>query len=319
MAVKKVPTVTPVIPYSVKELFTRGYLYEIPKYQRAYSWDCKKNIDDFWKDLETVILYKNETHSFGSIEANDTGNEWEWLPDGKTSAKYPICTISDGQQRLTTFILFYAAYAHHCKLKRKDQTVLHELKRIFFRRESTSKKVRQALKLQENELQRCLDDLIADGAHSKESPSAVRKMKEAFTNFYSRFEALKNNPERDKYFDALMNRSEVIFISSNANEYMKFEVRNNRGSKPNELDRVKNLIELIEFRGKIKGGLKFPISWYESIKLLDQFGLSGQEDQLLKHTMTVTFGKNYEGEMYSKFKEEFWSLTEGGNSKKEKK
>jgi uncharacterized protein with ParB-like and HNH nuclease domain len=318
VAKKKIPTITPAVPYSVRDLLTSGHLYLIPSYQRAYSWDCTKNIDDFWQDLKTVILH-GKSHPFGSIEANNTGKKWEWAADGKTFANHKIYSISDGQQRLTTFILCYAAYAHHCDQKRKDPTILNELKRIFFREDSTKTYYSQALILQENELQKCLDELVDGGNHPKKRLLAVRKMKEAFTSFFTKFESLKDDPERDEYFEALMDKSEIIFISSASNEFMKFEVRNNRGSKPNDLDRVKNLIELIEYRNYIKGGLKFPTRWYDSIKLLDRFGLENKEDQLLKHTMEVTFGENYGGDMYDNFKKKFWILTEKNDSAKETK
>ena len=318
MAKKKISTITPAVPYTVRELLTWGHFFSIPDYQRAYSWDCTKNIDDFWQDLKTVILH-GQSHPFGSIEANDTGKKGEWAADGKMFANHKIYSISDGQQRLTTFILCYAAYAHHCNQKRKSPTILDELVRIFSRTNLAGTSDIPALILQEDELQQCLNDLVTNGKHPNKKTSAVRKMKEAFTSFFKKFEALKDDPERDKYFEALMDKSEVIFISSDSNEFMKFEVRNNRGSKPNELDRVKNLIELIEYRNYIKGGLKFPTRWYKSIKLLDQYGLGNEEDQLLKHTMEVTFGKNFEGNMYDNFKKKFWTLTEKKSRKWEKK
>ena len=318
---RKKHTFTPANPYAVYDLLNSGYGFIIPRFQRAYSWDCVKNIDDFWNDLNTAIFH-GDTHPFGSIEANSTTVEREWQKDGKSWAKYPFFTISDGQQRLTTFILFYAAYAHYCKSGGnrhvKNPDVLKELQRIFFRVDRSGQTI-QLLQLQEPGLQDCLDLLVEKGEFLPNNPSAVRKMKNAYQEFFKRFSDVTNDSQSDDIFKALMSYSEVIFITSNSNEHMKFEVRNNRGNSPNDLDRVKNLIQLIEERGYIKGGLKFPMRWYESIKLLDQNGLGGKEDQLLKHTMSVTFGRNFEGKMYSHFKSKFWSLSERGNTNLEEK
>lgn len=82
--------------YSGASLFSKKEKkkYVIPVYQRPYSWN-ETNIDDF---LHTIIdgFYKNEMKFFGTMQFNvDKVND--------KSIRYQIV---DGQQRMTTMLLF---------------------------------------------------------------------------------------------------------------------------------------------------------------------------------------------------------------------
>ena len=66
--------------------------FEIPNYQRGYSWQ-KKQLDDFWTDITNI----NNVHYMGAIYTETKKLENE---------TYEI--LIDGQQRLTTLaILIY--------------------------------------------------------------------------------------------------------------------------------------------------------------------------------------------------------------------
>lgn len=93
-------------PISLNELFKQK-LFRIPDYQRGYSWE-EKQYEDFWEDI--VNLQDNRFHYAGvlslkpvdknSIKKSD--NEF-WLVEDHS---YTIYDIIDGQQRLTTSIIF---------------------------------------------------------------------------------------------------------------------------------------------------------------------------------------------------------------------
>ncbi|KZK05280.1 hypothetical protein AB996_2041 [Lactococcus cremoris] len=94
--------------YSLKELFSENDFLEksifvIPRYQRVYSWKVGKNeienkqVNDFWNDI--VGRYeKQETDYFGGILLNK-----------KLEGDIIKYEVVDGQQRLITSILLYAA------------------------------------------------------------------------------------------------------------------------------------------------------------------------------------------------------------------
>lgn len=76
-------------------LYTPGKYFEIPDFQRPYSWD-KANVTSFLDDLEAV-LSSGKNHYFGSVVYINEGNK---------------STIIDGQQRATTVLLMLTAIYH---------------------------------------------------------------------------------------------------------------------------------------------------------------------------------------------------------------
>lgn len=76
-------------------LFSKNvtYKYKIPVYQRPYSWE-ENNIDDFLQTIMDGFNNNSEMKFFGTMQFNVNGNE---------EKEYEIV---DGQQRLTTIILF---------------------------------------------------------------------------------------------------------------------------------------------------------------------------------------------------------------------
>lgn len=82
--------------------------YQVPLYQRVYSWD-KKDRDRLWDDLvelvETRRTDKTATHFIGSVVLAES-------PDN-AAARMPRYLVVDGQQRLTTLSLLIAALRDH--------------------------------------------------------------------------------------------------------------------------------------------------------------------------------------------------------------
>ncbi|ANV85843.1 hypothetical protein AWQ21_15030 (plasmid) [Picosynechococcus sp. PCC 7003] len=96
-------------PKSLDNLFEKK-IFRIPDYQRGYAWQ-KSQLKDFWEDL--VNLADNRSHYTGvltlkevkSDEIDVSDNEY-WLVEDYS---YKIYHIVDGQQRLTTFVIFLQA------------------------------------------------------------------------------------------------------------------------------------------------------------------------------------------------------------------
>lgn len=82
----------------IQDIFNNGTLIEVPFFQRSYVWK-----DDLWQrlldDMEFVVK-TNKPHFFGSII----------LKAGRKRRQedlFTVCkTVVDGQQRLTTFLIF---------------------------------------------------------------------------------------------------------------------------------------------------------------------------------------------------------------------
>lgn len=80
----------------LKDLFKSGKKLNVPSYQRAYAWE-KEQLEQFVKDMLEVSTKQNGQYYFGHFILEEQGDHFE---------------IIDGQQRITTFILFLMV----CKL-----------------------------------------------------------------------------------------------------------------------------------------------------------------------------------------------------------
>ncbi len=96
-------------PISLDDLFTKR-IFRIPDYQRGYAWN-KEQFRAFWEDL--VNLEESRSHYTGvltltEIKSVASSSKEFWLVDDQS---YHLYDVVDGQQRLTTFIIFIQALA----------------------------------------------------------------------------------------------------------------------------------------------------------------------------------------------------------------
>lgn len=91
---------------SIDDIFMKK-IFRIPDYQRGYAWETKQ-IAEFWKDV--IRLAPGRSHYTGVLSIKEvpetTYNDWEeekWIIKQKG---YKAYYVVDGQQRLTTIIIF---------------------------------------------------------------------------------------------------------------------------------------------------------------------------------------------------------------------
>jgi len=102
-------------PKSLDSLF-KEKIFRIPDYQRGYAWQ-KKQLKAFWEDL--INLNDDRSHYVGVLtlkeipqnQISETDNE-SWLVEDHS---YRMYHIVDGQQRLTTFIIFLQSFVDFFK------------------------------------------------------------------------------------------------------------------------------------------------------------------------------------------------------------
>lgn len=97
-------------PKSLDSLF-KEKIFRIPDYQRGYAWQVAQ-LKDFWEDL--INLSDNRAHYTGVLTLNEVqkntvrkDDKEFWLVEDHS---YRLYHIVDGQQRLTTFIIFLQAF-----------------------------------------------------------------------------------------------------------------------------------------------------------------------------------------------------------------
>ncbi len=107
-------------------LYMKGYLFEIPNYQRSYVWE-KDEITAFLKD----ITYCYEQNSAGQSYDHFFG-QMVFREVMKDRADRTVLEVVDGQQRLTTITLIVAAIYRLILTKEPviNSCVLEQLRKI---------------------------------------------------------------------------------------------------------------------------------------------------------------------------------------------
>ncbi len=111
---------------SLKSIF-KDKIFKIPDYQRGYAWTTRQ-LKDFWEDI--VNLPSDRFHYTGLLSLKEVNkNEWKswieekWLIEDRGHKPFYIV---DGQQRLTTFIIFIQGIVNFIKELPENQNKTDE-------------------------------------------------------------------------------------------------------------------------------------------------------------------------------------------------
>lgn len=204
---------------TVKGLFDSGLQFSIPVYQRAYSWQ-KDNWTVFLEDIKQQVARENP-YSFGSL----------LLETVKKEEKYDVI---DGQQRLTTIVIFMRALYNVLEVKVANSETLDELYEFFFKRRST-------IKLRPVDSDRaCFDTVIVENENYSVSSPSQKCIVEAKKFFIDELSKLS--------LDLLLRIKDLILDSSICRLEMQgkkeaalmFELQNNRGRDLTNMEKLKS-------------------------------------------------------------------------------
>jgi uncharacterized protein with ParB-like and HNH nuclease domain len=230
-----------VFNYPVSQLFDidAGVVYAVPPYQREYTW---RKIQ--WENLFDDLVENNPGYFLGSIICiNQSG-------DALSVQKLEVV---DGQQRLTTLSLLFAAV--YQALKSRDAELDDDQRHEMFnlKRKMVLKKgdeqVRVIPQIQNNNQDDYLAVMAEVGVISPcDVPSYAgnRKVFRAFRYFQNRIDEMINGQNNglativeflDKVSQACLVKIEV---ASHADAYTLFESLNNRGMPLTAIDLIKN-------------------------------------------------------------------------------
>lgn len=257
---------------SVKEIFSNDRRYQIPNFQRNFSWESD-NFDDFFNDL---VRSSRITVSNTKVDA---GNKYFFgtilLLGVKESPNIDVpYEVIDGQQRLTTMTLFFAAIQDIIREKNKDYKTDFD-DRLFC--SSTSQgKLNQCQRLVNDSLNPVLPVSILNLNNLRESGAEVKidsgeqdwlisafdYIKKLFSkdNIALSINADVSNLDDDTYLYILdglgnhLSNSTLISIFHNDKEEANtlFRNLNYRGKPLSQADLIKNeLFSLVEDTGKL--------------------------------------------------------------------
>ena len=245
-------------------LFEKNFLFEVPKYQRYYSWEDEQ-VDDFIKDVKGIYLHDTPEnaieHFFGGIVAVE-----KRIPGSNRQQRELI----DGQQRITTTLLLSIALIRkYEKLKDVSNGTLidnriNKLRQKYLRYDDEIN--REPITVQKLVLSKAdkqyFEDLI-EARECTERRDSHRRINRAFKKL-EKFVAGIIDAEAtvDAKIDALAkienivhNNCTIIFIDSKTREsaYKLFQVLNDRGAGLTEGDLLKSkTLEVLEKHFSIK-------------------------------------------------------------------
>ena len=225
--------------YDISEILSpdSNVRYQIPKYQRKYTWSKGE-----WDDLFNDICHNPRGHFLGSIICINQSL------DANQSQELDLV---DGQQRMTTITLFYAAIYKWLMNRRDrlDEDQLDDAKRIKRRVLFNKTELRLTPSYHGSNnvdyrwaLHKC--DLLAD---ERKPPNAGnRRIMKAYRYFLDRLTGPGGEEtfSVEEVFELLTNLNSAcvvkIEVSTHADAYILFESLNNRGVPLSAIDLIKN-------------------------------------------------------------------------------
>lgn len=208
---------------TISDLFESRRIFNIPKYQRAYSWE-ERQLQDFMKDLENQSL--NRDYFYGTILLQVRDSE----------GHFKIIDIVDGQQRITTLTIFMKVLLEKLEIAGDDVSILRE----------SYIKYRDEYKLRVLEYDNAFfkNYIMEDKAEPEEdikTPSQRRLLK-AKKFFKEELAELSDDVARE--YREKLERAKVLTyaVSNNAEATLIFETTNDRGKPLTSLEKIKSFL-----------------------------------------------------------------------------
>ena len=222
-----------------RQLMGNGLRYEIPKFQRDYTWETEQ-WDDLWQDIKALISDEDNEHYMGYLVLQ-TSNNKEFQ-------------IIDGQQRLTTMSLLILATLKCLKelvdagvdpennSKRKDSLLNSYIGYI----DPVTLISNNKLKLNRNSEDYYKQHLVL----LKELPlrntnTSEKHMRECFNWYYEKIKReFKTGVSLAAFIDNIVDKLffTVIEVTDQLNAFKVFETLNARGVQLSSSDLLKNYL-----------------------------------------------------------------------------
>ncbi|WP_367697583.1 DUF262 domain-containing protein [Helicobacter pylori] len=198
-------------------------VFEIPSYQRGYAWQ-KRQLKDFWNDLEHVSKLGNKFHYMHSLTLRGLENE---LEDSAFE-------IIDGQQRLATSLILLDLLAKITQNKDPKYDSIN-LEPILSYKYYGLNEAFRAITEEEKDLEKFQTSFYAKN----------------LINAYAFFKGkISDTPMEalEKMFDALIKKMLFSVVELNDNRidpFSSFETINNRGKDLSTLELLKNRLHFV--------------------------------------------------------------------------
>lgn len=222
-----------------RQLMGNGLRYEVPKFQRDYTWETE-HWDDLWQDIKILLSNEENEHYMGYL-VFQTANNKEFQ-------------IIDGQQRLTTLSLLILASLKCIKdLIDSGNDPINNQKRKDSLQNSYIGYIDPVTLISNNKLKlnRNSDDyykqylvLIKD-LPLRNTNSSEKHMRECFNWYYEKIKKeFKTGELLAGFIDSIVDKLffTVIEVTDQLNAFKVFETLNARGVQLSSSDLLKNYL-----------------------------------------------------------------------------
>lgn len=285
----------------IKKFFEGEKQYSIPVYQRAYSWD-KKQWKCFLDDLEEATKGDNH-YFFGNILFEKLSSDEEF-------------DIIDGQQRITTIVIFTRALHNVLKNRAVNDKFLDDIEKGYLIYNSKPKL--EAVEYDRDYFKNIIIENLT--THEPQTPSQIR-IKEA-KEFFTKKLNKKDTPKLLEIFEAMKNAEILsIFFENKKDSVLMFELQNNRGKKLTNMEKLKSYFayQIYTYCNKEESEIKLneiTNIFKEIYRIINDIKNIG-EDSVLNYYNISKFGFTYrENDDELNYKKEFNNIKEKTNEYK---
>ena len=227
--------------YPVSQLFDidAGVVYAVPRYQREYTWTKAQ-----WENLFDDLLDNEAGYFLGSIICINQSTD---------ALSIQRLEVVDGQQRLTTLSLLFAAMYHalgdhESSLDEDQRNEMINLKRKLVLRKGQGeiRVIPQTQNSNQSDYRAVLAEIKAVNSFDVPKHAGNRKIFRAFRYFQRRILEMEdvesNRLASIMTFLEKVNQASLVKIevASHADAYILFESLNNRGVPLTAIDLIKN-------------------------------------------------------------------------------
>ncbi len=222
-----------------RKLLGNGLTYEIPKFQRDYSWDIEQ-WDDLWQDIKALELEEEVVHYMGYLVLQTADNK--------------VYRVIDGQQRLITLSILILAVLDTLKglIERGIDPEKNAIRSSTLRNsyigylDPVSLVPRNKIKLNRNNDDFYRQKLVPIGTLPGRGLNASEKLlKKCFLWFGDKTKAdYQTGESLARLVDLIVDKMffTVITVSDEINAFKVFETLNARGVQLSSADLLKNYL-----------------------------------------------------------------------------
>ncbi|MFW6116744.1 MAG: DUF262 domain-containing protein, partial [bacterium] len=240
--------------HTIDKLFT-DRMFRVPDYQRGYAWE-QQQCQDILDDLE--LLSEDQEHFFGLLIMHARSDASGTVVDEKGHS-YHLYDIVDGQQRLTTVVLFLDALRREMERFEPLQILASGLQERFIVTHDMIGRPRPKLTLNRDTHDFFYTSVLKLG---EGIIGPTIRSHELLAQASAHFDAYLDGKRRElgedysewltaEYLKIIQRLTVVLYtVRSQTDAGVVFETMNNRGKDLTELEKVKNY--MLYLAGKLE-------------------------------------------------------------------